>query len=183
MRIGLPDGAASALPPIATESAATSAVIQRVATFMLSPPPCRSFGAALYSLGSPPRCGFVILDEVVGGRRAPHIERVFHRVVLRPPVDVRRYEVDVVRVLGEAAPGIARIVEVVRPENVPTDAPPVGVPALDHLLHPQSDVVEGGDIPARVVKAGSIRLGESEHVVVARMRPVQECDALTGAVG
>src|SRR5439155_1282120 len=97
MRIGLPDGAASAAPPmIDEESAKTSATIQRVTTFMRNLPAVYSAlrGASLCGAS---RCGFVILDEVVGRRRSPDVERVFHRVVLRAPLDVGRNEVDVVR--------------------------------------------------------------------------------------
>src|SRR5512144_1967523 len=45
----------------------------------------------------------VIDDEVCGRGRTPDVERVFRRMILRLPLEVMRNEVDVVRVLAEAA--------------------------------------------------------------------------------
>src|SRR5215470_15803524 len=111
MRIGLPDGAASAAPDTATASAVTTAATIRVTMLMLLLPPVRS---ARPELRGAPRRRFVVLDEVVRRRRAPHIERVFRRMVLRAPFEIGRNEVDVMRVLGEAAPGIAHVIEIIR---------------------------------------------------------------------
>ena len=58
------------------------------------------------------------------------------------PVDIGRHEVDAVRVLGEAAPGILDVAEVVRADDMPADAPGVVVAALGHVLHAQSDLVD-----------------------------------------
>src|SRR4030095_13219682 len=120
------------------------------------------------------RYGLVVLDEVIGRRRTPYIERVLRRVVFSAPVEVGRNEVDVVRVFGEAAPGVAHVIEVIRADHVPPDAPPVGVTAVLHLLHPKADIVESGDVPARMMEPRAVRLGERKHVMVARMSAVHE---------
>src|SRR4030095_12299457 len=99
------------------------------------------------------RYGLMVLDEVIGRRRTPDVERVFRRVVFRAPVEIGRNEVDVVRVFGEAAPGVAHVIEVIRADDVPPDAPPIGVAAVLHLLHAKADIVESGDVPARMMDA------------------------------
>src|SRR6266550_9634745 len=73
----------------------------------------------------PARRGFVVDDEVVGHRRAPDIERVGRRMIGRLPVDIGGNEVDIVGIFGEAAPRIAHVAEIVRTDDVSSDAPTV----------------------------------------------------------
>ena len=62
-------------------------------------------------------------------------------------------------------------------------APAVRVAAIDHLLHPETDLVERRDVPARVMQSGAVRLGEGDQVMVAGMRAVQEGDDVAGVIG
>src|SRR5207302_10009917 len=100
-----------------------------------------------------PSGGLVIDDEVIRYRRTPDVERVRGRVIRRLPFDIGGDEVDVVRIFGEAPPRIAYITEIIRSDDVPADAPAVEIPAIDHLLHAEADVVQRRDIPARMMKS------------------------------
>ena len=92
------------------------------------------------------------------------------------PVDVGRYEIDVVRVFGEAAPRVHHVAKVVRADYVAADTPSVRIAAVDHLLHTEADLVERRHVPARMVESRPVRFREREHVMVARMRTVHERD-------
>src|SRR5437667_11752796 len=120
----------------------------------------------------------MIDDEIIRDGRSPDIEGVLRRMIPGLPVDRRRNEIDVVRILGEAAPWVANVTEIVGPEHMAPHAPAVRVAAIDHLLHPETDLVEGRYVPARMMQSGTIRFGEGDQVMVARMRAVQEGDDL-----
>src|SRR5450759_1880973 len=90
----------------------------------------------------------VIDDEVVGNRRSPDVERVLGRMVGRGPFHVDGYEVDAVRELRPATPRVLRVIEIVRAQDVPPDAPAFGVALRLHLFRPQSDLLESSHIPA-----------------------------------
>src|SRR5438045_9508251 len=104
-------------------------------------------------------------------------------MILRRPVDRRRNEIDVVRVFREAAPWVANVTEIVGPEHMAAHAPAVRVAAIDHLLHPETDLVERRDVPARMMQSGTVRFGECDQVMVARVRAMQEGADLAGTVG
>ncbi len=73
--------------------------------------------------------------------------------------------------------------EIVGAEHVPAKAPALRVPLRPHQLGAEADIVEARDVPARMVQAGPAGFRECDHVMVARMRAVQERDEVAGAVG
>src|SRR5690242_5894877 len=82
--------------------------------------------------------GLVVAAEILRHWRAPAIERVLGRMVAGPPRPVARDLVDVAEILGHAHPGIAHIVEEVRPQHMAAEAPAVAIAGADHGLgaHP-----------------------------------------------
>ena len=129
------------------------------------------------------RRALVIDDEIVGHRRSPDVERILGRIVARGPFDVGRNEVDVVRIFGEAAPGIAHVTEIIRADHMAAHAPAMRIPAVGHLLHAEPDLVDARDVPARMMQTRAVRLRERQHVVVTGMRAVQERDDVPRTIG
>src|SRR5262245_52332793 len=110
---------------------------------------------------------FEVPPEIGGHVGAPRVEGVGRRVVLGLPGHVGRDVVDVAEILGEAAPGIADVVEEIRTEDVAAEAPAVAVALVEQPAAADPDLVDVRHLEARVVVAGPLILEEREHVVVA----------------
>src|SRR2546425_3283262 len=66
---------------------------------------------------------FGVFYEFRRRRRPPAVERVLLREVARDPGTLLGDVIEVVIVLGETPPWVARVVKVVRPDHVAADAP------------------------------------------------------------
>ena len=104
-------------------------------------------------------------------------------MVARVPVAIDRHVVDVGGIFAVAAPGIAHIVEKVRPEDVTAEAPSPVVAFAEHMHGAGADLIDAADIPAEMVMAGRVRARESDHVMVAAMDAVQKSDIVARMVG
>src|SRR5437899_2716617 len=94
-------------------------------------------------------------DEVVRNRRAPHGQGVLLGKVPRLPSTVLGNVVEIVVVLGEAPPGVTGVVEVVRPDDVPSEPPPGRPPRLLHVRGAHHDLVHAPDLERSVVESPS----------------------------
>src|SRR5207237_10868679 len=118
----------------------------------------------------------VIDDEVIRRRRSPDVKRILERMIGALPFDVGRNEVDVVRVFGEAAPRVLDVTEVVGSYHVPPDTPAAHIAAVRYVLHPQANLVDALDDPARVMQSRPAGLREGEHVVIPLLDAVHDTD-------
>src|SRR5262245_11656802 len=126
---------------------------------------------------------FEVPPEIGGHVGAPRVERVGRRVVLGLPGHVGRDVVDVAKILGEAAPGIADVMEEIRTDDVAAEAPAVAVALVEQPAAADADLVYVGHLEAGVVVARALVLEEGEHVVVAATLAVaQESDDVRRAV-
>src|SRR2546426_687196 len=121
-------------------------------------------------------------SEGFRGLGAPNVEGVFRRVVGRLPVRIRRDVVDVAEVLGQAVPRIADVVQAVRADDVPAEAPAVLVALVEQAAGAHADLVHVADFEARVVEARPVRLDVAEDVVVAAALHAHEGDDVLRAV-
>src|SRR6202521_6477304 len=125
---------------------------------------------------------FVIHGKVVGRWRSPHVKRILRWIIAGLPFDIRRDEIDVVGEFGEAPPRVLYVGEIVRPYNVPADAPSPGVAAGSHVLPADADVIDACDMPARMVAPRAVRFHERQHMMIAAVRSVHESDELAGLI-
>src|SRR5258706_10018065 len=112
MRIGWPDGAAIAEDAAKARSA--TAAGRRRKILMAGPPSrflacervtaARRVVASQRTLRSDGDGQLAVHDEVIGNRRAPEIERILRRMILRFPFDVGGGGGDVRRILRETPP-------------------------------------------------------------------------------
>src|SRR5882724_12257601 len=117
---------------------------------------------------SSPRRRFLVLDEIPRHVRPPAIERVFRVPVARFPRRVFGNVVDVVEILGVAAPGIPDVVEDVAADGV-APQPPGRLPAAFAHPHPaHADLVEAAHLVGGVVEAPMARLPARQRVVIGR---------------
>src|SRR5436305_2042788 len=120
----------------------------------------------------------VIDDEVIRRRRSPDVERILERMIGALPFDVGRNEVDVVRVFGEAAPRVLDVTEVVGSDHVPPDTPAAHIAAVRHVLHPQANLVDALDDPARVMQSRPARLLDTLYQVLEVLEINSEAQVL-----
>ena len=57
------------------------------------------------------------------------------------PIDVGRNEIHIAGIFRVAAPGVAHVVEVIRPEHMTSQAPAAGESLVGHLHGPEPDLV------------------------------------------
>src|SRR5262249_32669392 len=103
------------------------------------------------------------------------IQRVVLEKLTWLPVTLLCDVIEVVEVLGEAPPRVARVVEEVRPDDVTADSPSRRAAGVEHALCADRDLVDAPDLERRMVKARPLR-GEEREVVVIRRAAEQRDD-------
>src|SRR5262249_14152935 len=118
-----------------------------------------------------------VLHEFRRQRRPPDVQRVLLGEVARGPGALLGDEVEVVVVLGEAAPRVAGVVEVVRPDHVAAQAPPQLPAGVPHPGATHRDLVHRADLEGGVVEPRALG-GEERDVVVVGGAAEERDDAL-----
>src|ERR1700674_2522404 len=92
----------------------------------------------------------VVAHETIRRLRPPDVEGILRRVIAVLPGLVDRDVIDVGGIFGIAAPRIAPVVEIIRPEYMPAETPAAGKAFVGHLQRTKPDIVDAAHIPAAV---------------------------------
>src|SRR3984885_4459459 len=109
----------------------------------------------------------VVMNEVVGNRRPPTRQAVFEVVVGRRPQRMIVDEVHVRVVLEPAAPGILDVMEKVRSDGMPSDAPLTLAGQLMQTTAASTHFIRVADLETRMMKSNIRRLRKGHDVMFA----------------
>src|SRR3984885_12679313 len=125
----------------------------------------------------------VVMDEVVGNCRSPTRQAVFEVIVGRRPQRMIVDEVHVRVVLEPAAPGILDVMEKVRSDGMPSDAPITLAGQLMQTTAAPAHFIRVADLETHMMKSNIRRLREGHDVMFAVVSAAEESDDILGAVG